>query len=260
MIDKKYEPLFDIAREAGAVLLKYLNSSYDIKMKQGVGDPQTTADLESEALIIKRLEEKYPDYNIYGEESGEIAKNSEYTILIDPLDGTHNFTLGVPHIAVVLAILHNSVPIVSVIYDPVRNVMYCAQRGKGAYCDGEKLKVSGESDITKSVVAYYTWYTKDKSINGTYEKELLQLGVVRLLLSWTVLDFCKLAEGKIHGIVGNGMERHDYFAGALIAQEAGAMVTDFTGEPDENLSELHTLTANTKEIHQKLLDVVSHIA
>src|SRR3989344_581814 len=95
-ISSKYQPVIDAVKAGGAVLLKYFGAAYDIHQKSSASDLRTTADLESEKVILEKLSQTFPDYNLYSEEAGEINKGSEYTFAIDPLDGTSNFVLGIP--------------------------------------------------------------------------------------------------------------------------------------------------------------------
>ncbi|HYO82837.1 MAG TPA: inositol monophosphatase family protein, partial [Bryobacteraceae bacterium] len=140
-----------IAREAGAILLQYLNRvSFELK---GEYDLVTEADRASERLIVERLRAAFPDHGIIGEEGTDHAPSSEYRWYVDPLDGTTNFAHGFPMFNVTLGLERGDELIGGVIYDPLRDEMFTAEKGGGAFLNGNRISVSSASRVEDSLVA-----------------------------------------------------------------------------------------------------------
>ena len=258
-MDKKYEPIIEAAKKGGKVLKKYFGEVLEIEEKLMVGDFRTKADQESEEIILQILEQHYPDYNFLGEETGFHDKNSEYTFIVDPLDGTNNFSLGIPHFSVTISLLKNNEVIFAVIHHPIINRTYHAQKGDGAYLDNKQIKISNESDIKKATITYTCSYklsvencTKSFLNNLTFDT-----GIKRAMNNWCpTLDFCMLASGKIEAIVNNDCEIYDFIGGKFIAMEAGAKVTSLEGGLEENDKNSKFIISNGTVIHDNLLDIV----
>lgn len=264
-MNSEFKKIIKAAKAGGQILKKYFGhviptwhgQDLKIKEKTTVADFQTEADLESEKAILEIISKNFPDYNIYSEERGHIDKKSEHTFVIDPLDGSNNFVLGIPNFSTCIALLKNNQIIFSVVYNPILNQVYYGQKGKGAFLDGQVLSVNKEADIKKATIAYTCKYTSpreyfDHLIKGLHKKE-----IKRILTSWSpALDFCLLASGKIEAMINYDNEIYDYMPGKLIAREAGAMITDFKGEKDLDDKNNTFLVSNGTRIHQQLLDVL----
>jgi len=139
---------------SGKILLKYFNKPLEIKQKESQSSIVTEADLESEKIIIGLIRKAYPDHNIIAEEAGFISNNSEFTWIIDPLDGTSNFASGIPWFGVLITLFKQDTPIMAGAYLPVQNTLYFAEAGKGAYRDGKLLPfpvVAGSGQIVESL-------------------------------------------------------------------------------------------------------------
>lgn len=250
---KKDKILFKAAKEGGKVLEKYFGSNIKVKIKLTNADLQTEADLESEKAILKILKNEFPSYNIWSEECGYFDKKSDYTFVLDPLDGTNNFVLGIPQFSVALALLYKKEPVYSIIYNPVTEQLFHAERGKGAYLNNKRIKVNNVSDVKKSSVSYMTTYINSKGYKIKLFANLYKLNIKRLLENWSMaLDFCMLASGKIEAIILNRSELYDYIAGKLIAQEAGAKITGFNGKDKlEKYDEF--VASNGTAVHNKMI-------
>ncbi|MBU0597653.1 inositol monophosphatase, partial [Patescibacteria group bacterium] len=177
-----------------------------------------------------------PKYNIHAEESGKNNNKSDYTIIIDPLDGTNNFALGIPFFSVCIALMHKNETITAVIHNPVTSQTFYAQKGQGAFINGKRLRVSNVTDIRKASVAYTSSYKmSDRVIESRILKNILTKKVKRVLTNWSpALDMCLLAQGRLDVYINNTCEIYDYVAGKLVASEAGAMITDLKGRPEKN--------------------------
>ena len=167
------------------------------------------------------------------EEKGSINKNSEYTFYIDPLDGTNNFVLTIANFSISISLCKGDEIIMGVIYNPIIDNLYYAEKGKGAFVDGAPLQVNTEADLKNSTICYSRAYatshrTETEVMNLLYDK-----GAKRVMSNWSVaFDFCMLASGRTEAIISSGLELYDWTAGKLIAREAGAKITNFDGTPE----------------------------
>lgn len=241
------------AKEGGGVLKKYFQSSLLERRLKDDNTLATQADEEAEKSIIEIIKKNYPDHAILAEESGHQDTTSEYTWIIDPLDGTQNFVNGIPIFAISIALAKNDEPIVSVIFNPITNDLFAAEKGKGSFCNEHKLSVSSQ----KADAAMITIGTSSKS----QDKDLVRrcffhardyVKSVRYLGS-AALELCYLARGGTEGFINIGTSKWDYGAGVLLVQEAGGKLSDFHGNP-WNFSQNYFLASNGV-IHPALLEL-----
>lgn len=257
MINKNYKEIIKAAKAGGKIVKKYFGKVLEIEGKSEPRDFRTKADLESEKAIIKILEKAFPEYNIISEEAGEANKNSEYTFVIDPLDGTNNFVLGVPYFSTSIGLMKGDNVIFGVVYDPISENTYCAEKGRGSYLNGKRIHVNKESDIKNSSVSLVVNYGFSfekymKMMSGLYGTN-----VKRVLTLWSVaLDYCLLASGKIEALVLHEVPLYDFIAGKLIANEAGAKISDFSGNMLSGDRKGRFLTTNGTKIHQEILEIL----
>lgn len=237
---------------------KYFGESLDVVQKTSAADFKTRADDESETAILKILTAEFPNYNIYAEESGKIDKNSEFTFAIDPLDGTNNFVLGIANFSVSIGLLKGDEMLVGVVYSPIIDNAYYAERGRGAYMDDKKLSVSKETDIEKATICHNLSWEGPEEEGTDIIKDFYIRGAKRVLSNWSpAFDLCMLASGRVEGSIINGPELYDFAAGKLIAHEAGAMVTDFSGNQEGNDKNNKFIVSNGTELHRHMVEVMS---
>jgi myo-inositol-1(or 4)-monophosphatase len=243
------------AAEAGGKILKdYFGKGMDAVQKSVASDFYTKADLDSERATLDVLRREFPGFNIFSEEDGKTDKDSEYTFVIDPMDGTNNFVIGIPDFSVSIALFKNDEAIAGVINVPMLGHTYYAKRSEGAFFKGTKLRVNKERDIQKSTVLYTCGYKITREVLDKAIAGLHKINVKRVLLNWSpAAGFCLLASGKIEAIVNDRNEFYDYAAGKLIAREAGAKVTDLAGEEDLDDKNDAFLASNGTEIHEKII-------
>ncbi|MFA6098818.1 MAG: inositol monophosphatase [Patescibacteria group bacterium] len=257
-MDKDIKNITRAAQAGGRVLKKYFGRSLRLMPKSTPADFRTLADINSEKEIIRRLTRDFPKYNIFAEESGAREKGSDYTFLIDPLDGTNNFILGIPVFSVSISLIRLGEIVAAVVHNPITGQTFYAKKGRGAFLNGKKLNVKRVADIRKASIAYNSSYRlQAKMMEGRVLKNVLAKKVKRILINWSpALDFCYLAQGKIEAIINNGCEIYDYSAGKLIAREAGALVTDLRGKPEkEDLNEKFLISNGTK-LHKQILELI----
>jgi myo-inositol-1(or 4)-monophosphatase len=225
------------ARRAGALINR---AARDVDLlaitRKRPNDFVTDVDRAAEQAIIEVLHRAYPDHAILAEESGTTAGNagrSEYTWIIDPLDGTTNFIHGFPQYAVSIALRHKDVLAQAVIYDPSKNELFTATRGRGAYLNERRIRVSRRAQLNEALIGTGFPF---RDLHNLEE----YLAVFRAITKCTAgirragaaaLDIAYVAAGRLDGFWEMGLSPWDMAAGALLVQEAGGLVGDFRGEP-----------------------------
>lgn len=255
--DKDLEIMIKAAHSGGEVLRKYFGQAMDLVEKSTIADFQTKADLESEKSILDILKSEFPTYNILSEEEGETKNGSDYTFVIDPMDGTNNFVLGMPHFSVSIGLLYKDEAVLGVVYHPIINQTYVAKKGEGAFLDGKPIKVNNITEPKKLNIIYTCGYTVDRNYFGKITHVFSSGDCKRLINYWSAaFEFCMLAAGKVETMIVDGTELHDFAAGKLIAMEAGAKVIDFNGQEDINYPNDKFVISNTDEINNYVLGII----
>lgn len=216
-----------MARAAGDVHMKYFRcSDLNLHTKLNDSDVVTVADKESEGLIISMIKEKYPDHGIIAEESDPLNENSEWRWVIDPLDGTTNFSQGLPVFSVSIALEHNCDAVVGVVYAPYLGELFHAIKGEGAFLNGRKIKCANKKKLSEVVVGTGMPYDKrDNPDNNLREISQVATAVrgIRRMGSAAV-DLSYVAAGFLDAYWELNLKRWDVAAGSLIALEAGAVI------------------------------------
>jgi myo-inositol-1(or 4)-monophosphatase len=250
----------EIAREAGARLREFFAQGVETEYKGDV-DVVTVADRTAEELIRTRLGETFPDHGVYGEEGTRHGMDSEYRWYVDPLDGTTNFAHGFPQFCVSMGLEHrpaglkpeeDGTLVAGVIYDPLRDELFCAEKGLGATLNGKPMRVSAITTLAESLLA--TGFPSRKrhaspNIHFYQEFTLRSHGVRRA--GSAALDLAYVAAGRMEAFWEFNLNPWDTAAGVLILQEAGGIVTDFKGGPFQ-LHGRETLASNGL-VHPALL-------
>jgi myo-inositol-1(or 4)-monophosphatase len=242
-----------LAREAGAILRAGYSKEHQVKYK-GVIDLVTEVDHQSEAFLLGEIRGKYPDHHIFAEESGVIQGNDEHIWYIDPLDGTVNYAHHIPIFCVSIACASHGQLILGAVYEPMRDEMFAAERGKGARLNGKLIQASMAEELQKSLLVtgfpYDAWNTRqDNFANFTHFGKLTQ-GVRRL--GSAALDLCYVAAGRFDGFWEMALKPWDVAAGGLIAEEAGARVTNVDGDRDY-ISPPQSVVAAAPGIQERIL-------
>ncbi len=219
------DAVIELLNNAGKLLLEKANSNI-VYLKGGDYDFTSIvseADLASEKLILERLEKLYPDHNIYSEEKGLIEKGSEKIWYVDPLDGTSNYTRGIPLWGISIGLIDSGIPIFGAINLPALNEVVYAEKGGGAFLNGKKITVSKRS--LRESLYYGRGYYKGKL--GLDTKLGETVGLVKIVDS-SCYELAQIAKGnaEIYSLIN---VPHDVAAGVVIVREAGGKVTDFDG-------------------------------
>lgn len=238
------------AHRAGDTLIRNLNKLDKIKTRvkiKGHNDFVSEADHTAERVIIETIHKHYPDHAIIAEESGEQGE-SEYVWIIDPLDGTTNFLHGFPIFCVSIALMHRGQLEHGVVYDPMRQELFTASRGKGAHLDGRRIRVSGEKNLDRSLIGTGFPFRHSNKLIKPYINMLVKAieetaGVRRP--GAAALDLCYVACGRLDAFWETGLNKWDIAAGALIIREAGGLISGLDGS-DTFLDTGHVLTGSPK--------------
>jgi myo-inositol-1(or 4)-monophosphatase len=242
-----------LAREAGAILRAGYNKEHQVNYK-GVIDLVTEVDHQSEAFLLGEVKRNYADHHIFAEESGIIIGSDQHIWYIDPLDGTVNYAHHIPIFCVSIGYASQGVLQLGAVYDPMRDELFSAERGKGASLNGEALHVSSASELQKSLLVtgfpYNAWNTEQDNFANFVHFAKLTQGVRRL--GSAALDLCYVAAGRFDGFWELSLNPWDVAAGGLICLEAGARITNVSGQPDF-LSSPQSVVASTPGIHERML-------
>lgn len=246
------------ASEAGArVMQQYFQGEFKISNKEGINNLVTEADHASEKAIIEVIKNDFPDHFILSEEAGEIATDSSYKWIIDPIDGTVNFAHGIPLCCVSVALEHDGEMVMGVVYNPFINEFYFAQKGYGATLNDKKIRVSEENSVASACLVTGFPYTYLDQPNGPLDvfDRLIRKGVPVRRLGSAAMDLCWVASGRFDGFYEHKLQAWDSAAGFLIVEEAGGRVSDFTGKRYSPYQP-HIIATNSK-IHDELLKWVN---
>lgn len=251
------------AREAGKLLLQHFGQPQTVAIKESRSSIVTAADLASERLITDLIRQRCPSHNLLGEETGFQRNGSEFTWVIDPLDGTSNFAAGIPWFGVMVALLRENQPILGAMYLPVDDVLFVAERGQGASRNGHPLRLALDTDLGNTLCAYAMDAGAD----------LAQTRRKADLLSWLVnrarnvratnslVDCCYTLEGRLGAWINHSCKIWDIAAVRLVFEEAGAIISDLRGRPivfslEEDFRRCYAVMGASPKLHPQVLEVI----
>ncbi len=247
------------ARAAGSVILRYMNrlSTVSVIEKHHL-DFASEVDREAEATIIRELRRAYPDHAILGEETGTSGKaGARFTWAVDPLDGTHNYLRGIPHFAVSIAQLDRGEPVHAVILDPLRNEIYTASKGDGAFLNDRRIRVGKRESLDGAMLATGFPYRERRHLDA-------QLAMTRTLLQRAedirrtgsaALDLAWTAVGRVDGYYETGLKIWDIAAGCLLVREAGGRYCNLVGA--DGLPGSGNLVAGNHKVVEELVAAIA---
>jgi myo-inositol-1(or 4)-monophosphatase len=219
------------ALDAGAILRSRVDGDRQVDYK-GVIDLVTDADRASEELIGGRIRGAFPGHGFLGEEGTRGAEGAEWSWVVDPLDGTTNYAHGYPHFAVSIALEHRGAVALGVVYDPMRDELFVAERGRGAERNGAPIRVSAEGELLRSLLATgFPYSPSDRPEALAVWGRLMDScqGVRRD--GAAALNLCWVACGRLDGFYERNLKPWDMAAGGLLVAEAGGLATDYAGGP-----------------------------
>jgi len=248
--------LIQISKEAGEIIREGFNKNVKIAYKSNEKDLVTEVDKLSEKHITDFIKAKYPSHGILAEESGNIKEGEEYLWVIDPLDGTVNFAHGLPVFSISIGLRKNKQTIAGIVYDIMQNIIYSAEKGKGAYADSKKIHVTENKNLGHALLVtgfpYSIASNPDNALGKFTSLTMAARGIRRL--GSAAIDLCYVAKGVFDGFWEVFLNPWDMCAGKLIVEEAGGFVTDFEGNEMDIYSK--KILATNGKIHQSMIEIL----
>ena len=245
-------------RKASKTLIRDFGEIENLQVSlKGPGDFVTNCDKKIEKILIDELLKARPSYSILSEEIGEINNDDSFKWIIDPIDGTYNFLHGIPHFAISVGLEHNKEIICGIIYDPIKDEMFTAEKGNGSYLNNQRMRVSARSKLEDCMI--FTGGPKREAKNRElalkeyYKFSIKVLTPIRKLGSAS-LDMAYVAAGRCDGFWQRNLNYWDIAAGIILIKEAGGFVTDFNGE-NEYIENKTILVTNSK-INKEMIEVL----
>ena len=250
--------LIKACRKASKILIRDFGEIEKLQVSsKGPGDFVTASDKKVEKTLIDELKKARPNYSILSEEIGEIKNDESYKWVIDPIDGTSNFLHGIPHFAISIGLECKKEIICGIIYDPIKNEMFVAEKGNGSYLNNQRIRVSSRkklkdcllitggpkrnsSDRESSLKDYYNF-------SSNVDTPIRKLGSASL-------DMAYVAAGRCDGFWQRNLNYWDIAAGIVIVKEAGGFVTDFNG--NNKYIENKTILATNSRINKEMIEVL----
>jgi len=236
-------------RKAAKTLIRDFGEIENLQVSlKGPGDFVTNCDKKVEKILIEELQKARPTYSILSEEIGKITNDNSFKWVIDPIDGTSNFMHGIPHFAISVGLERDGEIICGIIYDPIKDEMFIAEKGNGSFVNNKRLRVSSRKKLKDCVI--FTGGPKhgatDREISlNEYKKISSEILIPIRKMGSAALDMAYVAAGRCDGFWSRNLNYWDIAAGIIIVKEAGGFVTDLNGE-DKYLQNKTLLTTNSK--------------
>ena len=245
-------------RKASKTLIRDFGEIENLQVSvKGPGDYVSACDKKVEKILIDELQKARPNYSILSEEIGEINNDDSFKWIIDPIDGTSNFFHGVPHFAISVGLEHNKEIICGIIYDPIKDEMFTAEKGNGSYLNNQRMRVSSRSKLEDCII--FTGgpkreaKNKELALKEYYNFSTKVLTPIRKLGSAS-LDMAYVAAGRCDGFWQRNLNYWDIAAGIILVKEAGGFVTDFQGE--NQYIKNKTILATNSKINKEMIEVL----
>ncbi len=249
--------VIQISKIAGEIIREGFGKNFSIEYKTNLSNLVTEIDKKSEKTIIDFVNKEFPTHSVLAEETGSHKASSEYLWVVDPLDGTSNFAHGFPIFSVSIGVQKNNETVCGVVYDVMNDIVYSSEKGSGSFRNGQKLQVSANDDIRKSMIVTGFPYNVAENPDHVFERFIAFLKTARAVrrLGSAAIDFCYVASGVFDGFWEVHLNPWDVCAGKLIVEEAGGAVTNFAGEITDIYSK--QILATNNKVHGKMLEILS---
>ena len=246
-------------RKASKTLIRDFGEIENLQVSvKGPGDFVTASDKKVEKILIEELQKARPNYSILSEEIGEINNDESFKWIIDPIDGTSNFLHGIPHFAISIGLEHDKEIICGIIYDPIKDEMFTAEKGNGAYVNNKRMRVSSRSKLKDCII--FTggprqnpkdkelFFVEYKNFSSIVKTPIRKMGSASL-------DIAYVAAGRCDGFWQRNLNYWDYAAGIILVKESGGFVTDFNGE--NRYIENKTILVTNSKIDKEMIEVLN---
>ena len=253
--------MVDAVRKAARGLRRDFGEVENLQVsRKGPGDFVSAADRKAEETLRDALMKARPGYSLVLEENGIIeGTDKSHTWHVDPLDGTSNFLHGVPHFAISVGLEREGQIVAGVIFDPIKDELFVAERGKGAYLNNRRLRVSGRQDMADALIGYGTPYLG----RGSHPRLLRELGAVMAVAGGTrrmgsaALDLAYVACGRLDGYWERDLQTYDFAAGVILVREAGGYVTSADGAAEPLAA--RSVASGNEVLHRELLALLKKV-
>ena len=250
--------LVKACRKASKTLIRDFGEIENLQVSvKGPGDFVSVSDKKVEKILVDELQKARPNYSILSEEVGEISNDKSFKWIIDPIDGTSNFLHGIPHFAISVGLEHNDEIICGIIYDPIKDEMFTAEKGNGSYLNNQRIRVSSRSKLKDCML--FTGGPKKQSkdrelaLKEYYNFSTKVLTPIRKLGSAS-LDIAYVAAGRCDGFWQRNLNYWDIAAGIILVKESGGFVTDFYGE--NKYLENKTILVTNSKINKEMIEIL----
>lgn len=251
------ETAIALAKSAGEIM----RANFGLNMKKewkADHSPVTQTDLDINEMVLREIKGQYPDHSILAEEGDDFSADHEYVWICDPVDGTHNFAHGIPTATFALALTHKGAAVLSVVYDPFLDRLFSAEKGQGAYLNGEPIRVTESPTLQHTVVCM----GKMNGVRNFFPvmQELRKHGP-RMITGLSIHYMCALvAAGEVSATYFGGTSPHDITASALLVSEAGGKATDLFGRAPERYDrEIEGLLVSNGAVHDDLIAMMDKV-
>ncbi|MCU7693470.1 inositol monophosphatase family protein [Haoranjiania flava] len=251
------QTLLEAVKKGAEQLHYFFDKEFKIYNKDGVNNPVTEADQAAEKAIINTIKNQFPDHFILSEETGAIPSHSDYKWIIDPIDGTVNFSQGIPICAVSVGLEYHGEIILGAVYNPLANEFFFAEKDKGAFLNDRRISVSKKAEIEKSCFVTGFPYQYLDQQNGPLQvfERLIRRGFAVRRLGSAALDLCWTAAGRFEAFYEHLLQPWDTAAGILILTEAGGKCTNLQGGTFDIYQ--HGLIASNGLVHDELVKIIN---
>ena len=250
--------MVNACRKAAKTLIRDFGEIENLQVSlKGPGDYVTASDKKVEKILIDELQKARPSYSILSEEIGEINNDKSFRWIIDPIDGTSNFLHGIPHFAMSLALEHEKEIICGIVYDPIKDEMFAAEKNNGSYVNNKRMRVSARSKLKECIIfsGGPRYESKNKElVFEEYKKFSSKVNTAIRKLGSASLDMAYVAAGRCDGFWQRDLNYWDIAAGIILIKESGGLVTDFKGE-NEYIQNKTILATNSK-IKNEMIEVL----
>jgi len=267
MISQKDRNTLEAAlKKSGEVLMQHFGNTHKSEIKESISSVVTEADLASEQTIMEILLSGPGPYNIITEESGYVDHGSDYTWVVDPLDGTSNFAAGIPWFGIIIALLYQDQVVLAAMYLPADDLLYIAETGKGAWKNNKAIHVTPSTVLEENLVVYSFDYSPDPEKTKS-EMELmarLSSSVRNIRSTNSLYDFCYMTDGRLGVAINQTTKIWDIAAPGLIIQEAGGVVCDIKGNEiiydlsPESFDRNYTIVASGAGIYSSIIKLIKN--
>ena len=251
--------MIKVCRRAAKILIRDFGEIENLQVSlKGPGNFVTASDKKVEKIIIEELQKARPTYSILSEEAGKINNDESFKWIIDPIDGTANFLHGIPHFAISIGLEHDGEIICGIIYDPIKDEMFIAEKGNGAYVNNKRMRVSSRSKLENCIICTGGPKKDSKDRESTleeYKKFSSRVFIPIRKLGSASLDMAYVAAGRYDGYWQKDLNYWDIAAGIVLVKESGGFVSDFNGN-NQYIKNKTILVTNSK-INKEMMEVLN---